>query len=141
VCEGKKNDFCPPGAKHKKEFVNLPAGVFLEEDDDMIPKTKKIFKKIPKTKKSILEPAQFLAITRPGCEENKLYYACAANAYVTSIEHDKLAMPMGAMMGGMGGGYGGNPYEMGPSINTKAHSACQPTPPECNDPKAWSGEK
>jgi hypothetical protein len=37
--------------------------------------------------KKVLYPAEFRAITQPGCSSSTLYYQCAKNAYLTSTDH------------------------------------------------------
>jgi hypothetical protein len=39
---------------------------------------------------SLLYPGEFNAIIHPGCAQNRLFYTCASNAYVTSIEHNGM---------------------------------------------------
>ena len=44
--------------------------------------------KEPATVSTILYPAEFRAITQPGClSSNRLYYSCTQNAYFTTAEH------------------------------------------------------
>lgn len=38
------------------------------------------------TRQSLLYPAEFNAIVAPGCQSNRLYYACSMNAYRSSTE-------------------------------------------------------
>lgn len=102
--------------------------LFRVANSDDLPKLEKGFirpeslKKIgevARTKPSPLEPAHFLAITRPGCAaENKAYYACASNAYSSQLMMTAETVFPGADL----------KFE---------RNSCFPTPPKCKDPDAW----
>lgn len=133
VCVGEQNSSgqlgsCGAGGSSEKRIVHQPPGSpFLEptlaSGVRILPSSAIQIGQKQASLPSIVEPAHFDVITNPGCkEENGLYYQCATNAYVSKSQ------PVfgGGSMTGMGG-----------QILFNGNSACQPTPPECQNPKNW----
>jgi hypothetical protein len=121
VCSKTSGEQAPPGIRCPqgtypayREILLNPGEKFQAIDfEKTAPSFKpRIIGRLRKTRPSILEPAQFLAITRPGCfEENALYYACARTANLSTLT--KANQPINAVLN------------------------CPAQPPECKDPKIW----
>lgn len=122
---------CPEGYRLKTKRYYVPAGEppsreLIEKNGAILIGSPKLIKRVEKVG-SLLLPAHFRAITRPGCkEENKLYYMCATNAYISSaagygIQIDEKSFSI----------------KLTPDFHRQGNSACQPTPEICKDPERW----
>lgn len=115
-----------PGSLLQMKIERYPAGIPFSPPENtplVVPAT---IKRKTKTRDTLLRPGQFLAITRPGCqEENILYYRCAANAYRTKFDFANL--PQGQVDGR--------------KMEIPQELSCAETPPECKSPSWVEGPR